>query len=336
VLFTGCLPAARAAAVQTEGAACRYNHHGAHRSFAGHLGWAEALIVVDVPTTVAPEHDGLHSLGGAQNAQHPARLPKPPRPSCRQKLLEMRMAASREDEGEVCEAPVDADLVLFEGKQRPLQHTASIMRHGGSLPRGACPSAVSSSQPQQQHVQRHAREGCQLNRHAGAALDARQHAVDSAGIGRGPTPVRAAGMTADIRQQPTSMKASRSRLAACDVSGTLALAHAEEASGCFDSVEGEGSGRGSSEGSRGMAEGGSGGARCQGVTEFLFSACATGVVHKWALDKQLQSDLYQVSWLFLLEASACCMPAFMEMPLPCLLVEEITHVGAGAVEVGHA
>lgn len=31
-----------------------------------------------------------------------------------------------------------------------------------------------------------------------------------------------------------------------------------------------------------------------GMCEYLFTACATGVVHKWALDEQLQSDQYQV------------------------------------------
>ena len=28
---------------------CRYNHHGAHRTFYGHNGWAEAILAVTAP-----------------------------------------------------------------------------------------------------------------------------------------------------------------------------------------------------------------------------------------------------------------------------------------------
>ena len=38
----------------------------------------------------------------------------------------------------------------------------------------------------------------------------------------------------------------------------------------------------------------SGGAPSAGTAEYIFTACATGVVHRWAIDRQLQSDQFRV------------------------------------------
>ena len=62
------------------------------------------------------------------------------------------------------------------------------------------------------------------------------------------------------------------------------------------------------------------------TTELIFTACSTGVVHKWALDKQLQSDFYHVR-------RTCPLPT--RRPRLCLApFEHVQHMSCAA-DCGH-
>ena len=286
----------------------RYNHHGAHRTFAGHAGWAEALIAFEAP---APELFNEDDLAQSVDAHEPG-LQAVQR--SRQRRLDARnqtsvdasaaadksaaVSAAVEEPRETAQAAAArrASLALFAEKQRLMRRNETIVSHNGLLAR--------ETRSQERDTQAEDLEAGSLGR----AHKRRPFAPDEAAP-RGNTeaakqdpqrtslrvlfdrtPPAAELPEAQCREgaphaqtdpQTSALAAQPVHAQPAAASSVPALQHSRSRMTVLNAQKVNSADRSSSQ-------------CAQAMHEYLFTACATGVVHRWALDDQLQSDQFRV------------------------------------------
>jgi hypothetical protein len=264
---------------------CRYNHHGAHRTFHGHAGWAEAIVAVE-----APEADHFQGVDFSTTSSSQSGAAARPR---RRLRVHLDPAAERTEQSgapeDVYTSPDRSKLAIWEEKRRLIERNETVRVMAGSLQR--------APRPRPREAER-----------ARSASDARAATSDPSEVARQEQSawVEEAGrrgMTMDgdhvkMRQAPCSAApAATVPPAATDRHIFFDEAHSRSAGEASTSDASDTAREGGQQGQRGLAErrsGSTAASRRQRTREYIFTACATGVVHQWALDEQLQSDEYVV------------------------------------------
>eukprot|EP00892_Ulva_mutabilis_P011728 jgi/Ulvmu1/8928/UM005_0019.1 len=256
----------------------RYNHHGAHRRFIGHQGWAEAIVLARVPAgRDCSRHAQTQALQSQDSIQPVA-----------QKVSQRRKWLDRLKKHEVTAAATAA--IAAEPACRNMTPGAAMR-----------PCAILALQEESKHRNSAVDESAALQ----TAMAADAHL-----LGRHKTPKSPA--KAAKEGAATGPRGNAPGVTPCVLTSPR-LAHAYE-SGKQDFHE---------EGSHLVAQVATHLHSVQPavvevdpdqVNEYIFTACASGVVHQWAQDKQTQCDRFEIVETHVVDSSHVFALAYCEEP----------------------
>ena len=306
--------------VLAPGVSClwRYNHHAAHRVFKDHVGMGECIIVVEAPEeqewdtlelvtegTAAP---ALAEAGQRPAAHHRHAVAHQPQGTlaCEAGPLtgpegthaaESRGASSQKLAGHHEATTTFSKGAIFEVKDKLMARNETIIKKDGALKRAP---RTPEEDALRLDMQRGLRDGESLLSDAAAERILHCPTLQASDA------VHAHSSTSDLAESDSVRNADEAQQEGRDAPHSSAQATGTaqlHSSAVQQQAQPDASsqvGRSSMTGSRRLTlaaqralsqESSHGAARKR---EVLFTACSSGVVLKWALDEQLQSDQYKV------------------------------------------